>query len=75
MSAGVLVVHLLTFVFVGLLPLIFFGVALLAFYRHRWTRLYRPYGNRIPIYLAELIALVLITRFAPMLATPEDSTR
>lgn len=53
-----------------LLPLVFAGVVLLAFYRHRWTRLYRPFGSRLPIYLAELIVLVLIIRLVPLLATP-----
>jgi hypothetical protein len=53
-----------------LLPLVFVVVVLLAFYRHRWTRLYRPFGSRLPIYLAELIMLVLITRLVPLLATP-----
>lgn len=54
------------------LSLVFFLVTLLAFYRHRWTRLYRPYGGRAPIYAAELIVLVLLTRLVPFLAAPGE---
>ena len=53
-----------------LLSLVFFVVTLFAFYRHRWIRLYRPYGSRRPIYLAELVLLLVLTRLVPLLATP-----
>lgn len=73
------VLHLLTVVGRALMPflpvppllsIVFLVVSLLAFYRHRWIRLYRPYGSRTPIYLAELIVLIVLTRLVPLLATP-----
>ncbi|MCC6627446.1 MAG: DUF4129 domain-containing protein [Chloroflexi bacterium] len=55
-----------------LLPLVGAIVTLIAFYRHRWTRLFRPFGSRVPIYLAELILLLVLTRLASLALAPGE---